>query len=223
MIKISNMTKVFCFGSENERTALDNVSLEIADGEMIAIIGKSGSGKSTLINIMACIDDYDSGEYQLDHILIKYLSDHLLSRIRNKKIGLVMQDFALIEEFNAYDNVVLPLDFSQKRKVNKKDIVMEALETIGIQELAYQSVSTMSGGQKQRVAIARAIVNSPRVLLADEPTGALDSMTAEEIMTVFKMLNAEGMTVVIVTHDVEIARQCDRIFKISDGAICDLI
>ena len=108
MIKISNMTKVFCFGSENERTALDNVSLEIADGEMIAIIGKSGSGKSTLINIMACIDDYDSGEYQLDHILIKYLSDHLLSRIRNKKIGLVMQDFALIEEFNAYDNVVCP-------------------------------------------------------------------------------------------------------------------
>lgn len=219
MIELINMTKIFNKDSENELTALNQISLQIAPGELVAVTGKSGSGKSTLINILACIDDYDEGEYYLDGILVKSLSDRFLSRVRNKKIGLIMQDFALIEEFHAFDNVMLPLDFSVKKKINKAAIARKALCDVGVGHLADQIVNTMSGGQKQRVAIARAIANSPRIILADEPTGALDSMTAKEIMQVFKMLNRNGKTIIIVTHDMEIAEQCDRIIEISDGFI----
>lgn len=221
MIEILNLTKVFNDGSENEMIALNNISLQIEDGEMVAIIGKSGSGKSTLIHILACIDDYEEGAYYLDNILVKSLPDHLLSRIRNEKIGLVMQDFALIEKFSAFDNVMLPLDFSLVRKKYRENIALQALDDAGVENLADQMVSTMSGGQKQRVAIARAIANNPSILLADEPTGALDSVTAKEIMMVFKTLNEKGKTIVIVTHDMEIARQCDRIVEICDGIIYD--
>lgn len=221
MIEILNLTKVFNDGSENEMIALNNISLQIEDGEMVAIIGKSGSGKSTLIHILACIDDYEEGAYYLDNILVKSLPDHLLSRIRNEKIGLVMQDFALIEEFSAFNNVMLPLDFSLVRKKYREDIALQALDDAGVENLADQMVNTMSGGQKQRVAIARAIANNPSILLADEPTGALDSVTAKEIMMVFKTLNEKGKTIVIVTHDMEIARQCDRIVEIIDGVIYD--
>lgn len=221
MIEILNLTKVFNDGSENEMIALNNISLQIEDGEMVAIIGKSGSGKSTLIHILACIDDYEEGAYYLDNILVKSLPDPLLSKIRNEKIGLVMQDFALIEEFSAFNNVMLPLDFSLVRKKYREDIALQALDDAGVENLADQMVNTMSGGQKQRVAIARAIANNPSILLADEPTGALDSVTAKEIMMVFKTLNEKGKTIVIVTHDMEIARQCDRIVEIIDGVIYD--
>ncbi|MBR2481859.1 MAG: ABC transporter ATP-binding protein, partial [Oscillospiraceae bacterium] len=198
---------------------LRGVSLTIEDGEMVAIIGKSGAGKSTLLHILACIDSYESGEYKIDDVLIQKLSERQYARIRNEKIGMVMQDFALVDDFSAIENVMLPLDFASKKKPNRKALAMKALQSVGMDSMAKKPVNKLSGGQKQRVAIARAIVNEPSVILADEPTGALDTKTAAEIMGVFKQLNEQGKTVIIVTHDMGVAQQCDRIIEISDGLI----
>ena len=219
MITLTNICKIYNSKKANEYEALHDISLKLADGEMIAIIGKSGAGKSTLLHILACIDSYESGEYRLDDILVKDLSERKLARIRNEKIGMVMQDFALVEDFTAIENVMLPLDFAAKKKANRKQLALNALKSVGMDELAQKPVNQMSGGQKQRVAIARAIVNEPSVILADEPTGALDSKTAAEIMEVFKKLNESGKTVIIVTHDMSVAEQCGRIVEISDGCI----
>ena len=219
MIQLKNVSKIYNKGKINMFQALSDVTAEIIDGEMIAIIGKSGAGKSTLLHILACIDSYESGEYRLDDILVKDLSERKLARIRNEKIGMVMQDFALVEDFTAIENVMLPLDFAAKKKANRRQIVLNALKSVGMEELAKKPVNQMSGGQKQRVAIARAIVNEPSVILADEPTGALDSKTAAEIMGVFKALNKSGKTVIIVTHDMSVAEQCGRIVEIADGCI----
>lgn len=219
MIKLVNLTKTYNQGNENEILVLDHISFEIADGEMVAIIGRSGSGKSTLMHILACISDYEDGAYYLDNILIQSLSDDFLAKLRNEKIGFVMQDFALIEVFNALENVMLPLDFSVRKKKQRLQIALKALKNVGMEEAAYQNVNQMSGGQKQRVAIARAIVNNPRFILADEPTGALDSTTAAEIMALFRHLNSLGKTVVIVTHDMEVAQSCDRTLELWDGAL----
>lgn len=188
---------------------------------MTAIIGKSGAGKSTLLHIMACIDNYQNGEYRIDGTLVKQLSERDSARIRNEKIGMVMQDFALVEDFSALENVLLPLDFAKNKKSDRRETAMKALSSVGMAEYAKKPVNKLSGGQKQRVAIARAIVNEPSMILADEPTGALDSKTSAEIMEVFKSLNRQGKTVVIVTHDLEVARQCGRIIEISDGRIVD--
>lgn len=219
MIEISNVTKTYNPKKSNSFTALKNVSLEIEDGEMAAVIGKSGAGKSTLLHILACIDNYQDGEYKIDSTLVKKLSERQIAKIRNEKIGMVMQDFALIEDFSALENVMLPLDFAKKKKPNRREIALNALKSVGMEEFAKKPVSKLSGGQKQRVAIARAIVNEPSLILADEPTGALDTKTSEEIMGVFKKLNAEGRTIIIVTHDPRIAEQCGRVIEISDGEI----
>lgn len=219
MIEIKNLTKKYNPKKPNEFTALKGVSLEIKDGETVAIIGKSGAGKSTLLHILACIDVYESGEYFLDKTLVHRLTEKQYAKIRNEKIGIVMQDFALIEDFSALENVMLPLDFAQTKKQNRKASALEALKKVGMEQYAKKPVNKLSGGQKQRVAIARAIVNEPRIILADEPTGALDSKTAAEIMDVFGELNSEGKTVVIVTHDLGVAHRCGRIIEISDGEI----
>ena len=219
MIEISNVTKTYNPKKSNEFTALKNISLVINDGEMAAIIGKSGAGKSTLLHILACIDSYQSGEYRLGGTLVKKLSEKKTAQIRNEKIGMVMQDFALVEDFSALENVLLPLNFARKKKPNRREKAMNALKSVGMEEFAKKPVNKLSGGQKQRVAIARAIVNEPELILADEPTGALDTKTSAEIMAVFRKLNESGKTVVIVTHDLKIAEQCSRIVEISDGKI----
>ena len=219
MITLTNIHKVYNSKKANEFEALRGVSLTIEDGEMVAIIGKSGAGKSTLLHILACIDSYESGEYKIDDVLIQKLSERQYARIRNEKIGMVMQDFALVDDFSAIENVMLPLDFASKKKPNRKALAMKALASVGMDSMAKKPVNKLSGGQKQRVAIARAIVNEPSVILADEPTGALDTKTAAEIMGVFKQLNEQGKTVIIVTHDMGVAQQCDRIIEISDGLI----
>ena len=219
MITLTNIHKVYNPKKANEFEALRGVSLTIEDGEMVAIIGKSGAGKSTLLHILACIDSYESGEYKIDDVLIQKLSERQYARIRNEKIGMVMQDFALVDDFSAIENVMLPLDFASKKKPNRKALAMKALQSVGMDSMAKKPVNKLSGGQKQRVAIARAIVNEPSVILADEPTGALDTKTAAEIMGVFKQLNEQGKTVIIVTHDMGVAQQCDRIIEISDGLI----
>lgn len=219
MIEISNVIKFYNYKKDNEFMALRGVSLKIEDGEMVAITGKSGAGKSTLLHILACIDDYQDGEYKIDRLLVKNLSESMSARIRNEKIGMVMQDFALVDDFSAIENVMLPLEFARKKKGNLKQKAMVALNAVNMEEFAQKPVNKLSGGQKQRVAIARAIVNSPSVILADEPTGALDTKTSEEIMEVFKTLNRGGKTVIIVTHDPKAAAKCDRIIEISDGNV----
>lgn len=219
MIEISNVTKTYNPKKSNAFTALKNVSLKIEDGEMAAVIGKSGAGKSTLLHILACIDNYQDGEYKIDSTLVKRLSERQVAKIRNEKIGMVMQDFALIEDFSALENVMLPLNFASKKKPNRRELALAALDAVNMKEFAKKPVSKLSGGQKQRVAIARAIVNEPSLILADEPTGALDTKTSEEIMSVFKKLNAEGRTIIIVTHDPRVAEQCGRVIEISDGEI----
>ncbi len=219
MVTIKNVTKIYNPKKSNEFEALHGVSCEISDGELVAIIGKSGAGKSTLLHILACIDSYQDGEYKIDDTLVKGLSERKYARIRNEKIGMVMQDFALVEDFTALENVMIPLNFSKKKIKGKKEKALAALKSVGIEELAKKPCNKLSGGQKQRVAIARAIVNEPSMILADEPTGALDTKTSAEIMELFKSLNKQGRTVVIVTHDPKVAEQCGRIIEISDGKI----
>lgn len=219
MIKLNNITKIYNPKKSNEFEALHGISCEINDGELVAVIGKSGAGKSTLLHILACIDNYQEGEYTIDGTLVKNLSEKQYAKIRNEKIGMVMQDFALVEDFTALENVMIPLNFSKQKIKNKKEKALAALKSVGIGELAKKPCNKLSGGQKQRVAIARAIVNEPSMILADEPTGALDTKTSAEIMALFKSLNKQGRTVVIVTHDPKIAEQCDRIIEISDGRI----
>ncbi len=219
MIKLDNIQKVYNPGKTNEFEALKGVSCTIKDGELVAVIGKSGAGKSTLLHILACIDSYQNGEYSIDGTTVKKLSEKEYAQIRNEKIGMVMQDFALVEDFTAIENVMIPLSFSKRKIKNKKEKALEALKAVGVEELAKKPCNKLSGGQKQRVAIARAIVNEPSLILADEPTGALDSKTGAEIMELFKQLNKQGRTVIIVTHDPKIAEQCDRIIEIADGEI----
>ncbi|MBP0989461.1 MAG: ABC transporter ATP-binding protein, partial [Oscillospiraceae bacterium] len=171
------------------------------------------------LHILACIDTYEEGEYRINGTLVKSLSEGKLAQIRNEEIGMVMQDFALVEDFTALENVMLPLDFAVKKKSDRKQLALNALKSVGMEEYAKKPVNKLSGGQKQRIAIARAIVNEPSVILADEPTGALDSKTAAEILDVFKELHQRGKTVIIVTHDMGVAEQCGRIIEIADGGI----
>ena len=221
MIKVVNIAKIYNKNKDSEFEALHEVNMEIKDGEMVALIGKSGAGKSTLLHILACIDSFDSGDYILNDQSIKDVSEKKRSEIRNKEIGMIMQDFALIEEFSVLDNVGVPLYFCEdkKKRKNYKKYALAALKEIGIEELASKKINQLSGGQKQRVAIARAIVNDPGLILADEPTGALDSLTSDEVMKVLESLNQSGKTILIVTHDHEIAERCQRIIKIEDGRI----
>lgn len=219
-IYLENINKYYYYKKTNQNHALKDISLKIDDGEFVAVVGKSGAGKSTLLHILACIDSYESGTYILNGTKIKGLSDRKKSRIRNSEIGIVLQSFGLIEGYTVLENVMTPLHFSSIRSKEKKlSMAREALRRVDILELAECKVNKISGGQRQRVAIARAIVNYPSVLLADEPTGALDSDTANEIMQVFGELNSSGITVVVVTHDADVAEHCRRQITISDGRI----
>ena len=220
MIQIKNLVKIYNKGKTNEFCALKGIDLSIEEGEMVAIIGKSGAGKSTLLHILASIDSYDKGSYLVDGVSVGDLKEKERARFRNQKIGIVMQDYALIDEYTIEENVQIPLIFGKvKGNDVRREKIMTALENVGLAELAKKPVRQLSGGQKQRVAIARALVNNPAFLLADEPTGALDSKTSGEIMDVFEKLNQGGKTVIIVTHDMEVAARCGRVIEISDGEI----
>lgn len=217
MIELKNITKIYNPKKHNRFRALNGITFSVNDGEFCAIIGKSGSGKSTLLHIIGMLDTFSGGEYFLNGKNVSKFNERAAAKIRARSIGFVKQDFALIDEYSALDNVMIPL-YSIKASDKKKKALL-AIEKLGIINLANKEVSQLSGGEKQRVAIARAIVNDPKIILADEPTGSLDSKTAAEIMSVFKRLNDDGKTVIIVTHDLGIAKQCDRIIEISDGEI----
>ena len=217
MIEIKNLNKIYLKGKKNMVHALNNINLKIDDRETVAIIGESGAGKSTLLHIMSCIDNFD-GEYYLDNIDINKLSESKKSKLRSSKIGIVLQDFALIDDFTVFENVMTPL-YSNKKIKDKKGSVMRALKKTGIASLKAKKVSQLSGGQKQRVAISRALVTNLEYIFADEPTGSLDSKTSDEIIKMLFELNSNGITIVIVTHNLEIANQCHHIIEIKDGNI----
>ena len=221
MIEIKNLYKTYNYGKPNAFEALKDVSLMINDGEMVAIIGKSGAGKSTLMHILGCIDDFEKGQYIFNGKDISKVNEKKSAAIRNSEIGIVLQEFALMEQYTVAENVIMPLFFTPKsgRRSEKEKRALEILKRLEMDEYAHKKVNKLSGGQKQRVAIARAMINNPSVLLADEPTGALDVKTTDEIMKVFRNLNKNGTTVIIITHDMEVAGMCDRIIEISDGKI----
>jgi putative ABC transport system ATP-binding protein len=219
MIHIKDISKTYNSGKHNELVVIKNVTLQIENGEMLAIMGRSGAGKSTLLHILACIDKPDRGTYELENTDITNLSEYKIALMRNRNIGIVLQNFALIPSETALSNVSTPLYFSQIPFFQIKKKALDALETIKMSSYKNQRVSTLSGGEKQRIAIARAMVNNPKIILADEPTGSLDTKTSDEIMGIFKMLNRNGTTIVIVTHDLKIAESCNRIIRIEDGVI----
>lgn len=218
MIEIKDLHKTYNYKKSNAYEALKGISIKVEDGELVAIVGKSGAGKSTLMHVIGCIDNFESGSYQIDGTEVSGMSEREKAHMRNEKVGIVMQDFALVDDYTAQENVMVPIHFSKNKK-NGKYRAYEALKSVGMEEYNKKQVKKLSGGQKQRVAIARAIVNNPSILLADEPTGALDTVTSDEIMQVFEGLNKAGKTVIIITHDKEIAARCSRVIEISDGKI----
>ncbi|MCL2367643.1 MAG: ABC transporter ATP-binding protein [Oscillospiraceae bacterium] len=218
MISFRDVTRIYRMGEEEVR-ALDGANLEIAQGEFVAIIGPSGSGKSTLMNIMGCLDMADSGVYELDGQRIEQYSERELARIRNKKIGFIFQNFNLLSRMTAWENIELPLIYQRLPVSTRRRLVEEAMALVELSDRANHKPTELSGGQQQRVAIARALATRPSLLLADEPTGNLDSRTGAEIMTLFKRLHREGNTIVIITHDQAVAAQAARRIKIHDGRV----
>jgi putative ABC transport system ATP-binding protein len=216
LIELENVTKVYRMG-EVEVYALNGVSLSIKQGEMLSIVGTSGSGKSTMLNLLGCLDRPTSGRYLLDGIDVSRLNDNRLAELRSKKFGFVFQDFNLLSRATALSNVELPLVYSGGG--SKRQKAMEALERVGLGKRARHKPTELSGGEQQRVAIARALVNSPSLILADEPTGNLDSASTEEIIAIFQQLHREGITVAIVTHEADIAAKTQRVIRLRDGKV----
>ena len=219
LIDIKDLYKIYNEGYENEVRALNGVSLQIDRGEFVTIVGQSGSGKSTLMNILGCLDIPTYGDYHLDGTDVTELSDRKLSHIRNKQIGFIFQGFNLIPALSAYENVELPLIYQGVRAGEREDRVMDALERVGLADRRGHKPTEMSGGQQQRVAIARAIATHPPIILADEPTGALDSKTGLHVLEILRRLYKEGTTVILITHDNGIAATAPRMVRISDGVI----
>ncbi|MDD2397733.1 MAG: ABC transporter ATP-binding protein [Tissierellia bacterium] len=220
MINIENLNKIYKTGSV-EVHALKNVNIEIKHGEFIAIMGHSGSGKSTLMNIIGCLDRPTSGKYFLEGVEIDKQSADELSLIRNKKIGFVFQSFNLIPRTNILRNVELPMIYAKVSAKQRREKALELLEKVGLQDRVNHLPNELSGGQKQRVAIARALANNPPIILADEPTGNLDTNSSEEIMKIFRKLNNEGNSIIVVTHEHEVAKYADRIIVFKDGSIIE--
>ena len=221
MIELRDVSKVYKIGEERVR-ALDHANLHVYPHEFVSIIGPSGSGKSTLMNIIGCLDTADDGQYLLDGTPIDDYSENELAQIRSRKIGFVFQSFNLIAKLSAEENVELPLIYQKVRKGERSRRVKEALERVGLENRAKHLPTELSGGQQQRVAIARALVTKPSLILADEPTGNLDSHTSSEILGIFKELHEQGNTIVLITHDNDIARQAKRIVHILDGRLTEV-
>ena len=206
---------------ENTIQALSKIDLEVNKGDLIAIMGPSGSGKTTLLNILGCLDLPDSGDYILDNINISNLKPKELASIRNSKFGFVVQTFALLDDYTVYENIKIPLDYNKNHSKNKKQKIVSVLEKLSIEDKINKYPTELSGGQCQRVSIARALVNEPDIILADEPTGALDKDMGQQVMDIFKEINKEGKTIIIVTHDINIASHCNKIIKIEDGNLIE--
>ena len=218
MIKIKKLNKSYAIG-KNSLHVLKGIDLTINEGELVAIMGSSGSGKSTLLNIIGMLDNYNSGSYILDNVIIKDLDETKAAKYRNQFLGFVFQSFNLINYKTALENIALPLYYQGISRKKRQEIALEYLEKVGLAEWEKHLPSELSGGQKQRIAIARALASKPKVLLADEPTGALDSQTSEEVMKLIKQINKEGKTILVVTHEHEIANMCNRVITLKDGII----
>ena len=218
IINLENITKIYQVGSEEVR-ALDGISLGIDKNEYVAIMGPSGSGKSTLMNILGCLDTPTSGKYDFKGINVSDMSDNELAEIRNREIGFVFQTFNLLPRSNAFHNVELPLIYSGMHSLKRKEIAKETLTSVGLEDRLHHKPSELSGGQRQRVAIARALVTTPSIILADEPTGNLDSTTGEDIMSLFNAIHKQGNTIILVTHEEYIAKHAKRIIRLLDGKI----
>ncbi|KZO01224.1 ABC transporter ATP-binding protein [Pseudobacillus badius] len=218
MIHLKNINKSYWIGKE-EVPILHNINLSIEEGEYVSIMGPSGSGKSTIMNILGCLDTPTSGEYILDGNSVLSRKENELSKIRNEYIGFVFQNFNLLPRLTALDNVQLPLVYAKVNKKERKELAIDALAKVGLKDRINFKPTQLSGGQKQRVAIARALINKPKFILADEPTGALDTASSEQVMNLFTELNKEGVTIVLITHEEEIAQYAKRSIFLRDGAI----
>ena len=219
LIDIKDLYKIYNEGQESEVRALDGVSLQIDRGEFVAIVGASGSGKSTMMNVLGCLDVPTRGEYVLNGTDVTSLKDRELARIRNREIGFIFQGYNLLQDLDALDNVILPLIYRGTSIFEREEIAMAALERVGMDERAHHRPSQMSGGQQQRVAIARAIATHPPIIMADEPTGALDSKTGRHVLEILQELYREGTTILLITHDDGIAATAPRVVRLSDGKI----
>lgn len=221
LIELRDVYKIYGEGLESEVRALDGVSLDVEKGEFVAVVGQSGSGKSTMMNVLGCLDIPTRGTYRLDGVDVRELSDKELSRIRNKQIGFIFQQYNLIQNLTVLENVELPLIYQGIDPIDRRELAMQALGRVGLADRAQHKPTQMSGGQQQRVAIARAISTHPPIIMADEPTGALDSRTGHEVLGFLQQLNKEGSTVILITHDNGIAATARRIVRIADGKIIE--